>query len=91
MRLQALVEVAQTGRATDVARQTLAIAEDARAVAERVDQGTRKQFADGLATSLELINSAQNLRSAQLNAVQARFELSRARAAKVLSLAECQY
>jgi outer membrane protein TolC len=90
-RLQALIEVAQAGRASDVARQMLAIAEDARALAEHVDRGTRAQFADGLATSLELVNSAQSLRRAQLNAVQARFELSHARAAQVLSLAECQY
>jgi outer membrane protein TolC len=90
-RLQALIEVAQAGRATSVAHQLLELAQDARAVAERVDQSTRAQFADGLATSLELVSSAQSLRSAQLKAVQARFELARARAAKVLSLAECQY
>jgi outer membrane protein TolC len=91
IRLQALVEVSQAGRASDVAQKTLAIAEDARALAERVEQGARAMFADGLGTSLELINAAQDLRRAQLNAIQARFELARARSAQTLSLAECQY
>jgi outer membrane protein TolC len=90
-RLQALVEVTQAGRATQVSRQALTIAEDARSVAERLDRGTRAQYADGLSTSLELVNSAQALRRAQLNAVQARFELARARSAQLLSLAECRY
>lgn len=91
VRLQALVEVSQATRASEVARKSLTIAEDASAVAERVDQSTRTAYADGLATSLELVNSAQDLRRARLSAIQARFELVRARSAQILALAECQY
>jgi outer membrane protein TolC len=90
-RLQALLDVTQAGRATEVARQSLAIAEDSRTLAERVDQSTRAQFADGLSTSLELVNTAQALRRAQLQAAQASFELARTRAAQILALADCQY
>lgn len=91
VRLQALVEVSQAQRASDVAQQSVAIAEDARAVAERIDQSTRAMYADGLGTSLELVNSAQELRRTRLSAIQARFELARARSAQILALAECQY
>lgn len=89
-RLQALVSVTQATRAVSVRAATLKVAEQQRALAEQVDASTRTAYADGFATSLDLVVSGQALRQTQNAATLASVQLAQAQVEAVLSHAECR-
>jgi multidrug efflux system outer membrane protein len=89
-RLQALVAITQADRAVTVSSATLAVAQEQRELAESIDERTRTAYRDGIATSLELVTSAQALRQAENSSILARFQLAQAEATAVLAHAECR-
>ena len=90
-RISAVVTAAQAQRSVSVAEASRKVAEDQRDLAARVDRRTREAYAQGGATSLDLVTSAQALRQAEINLVVLEVQVSEARASAVLTNAECVY
>lgn len=87
----ASVEVLQARRAVEVADAAVRIAGRGRALAEENDRLTRRSFEVGTGTSLELIQTASDLRQAELLLVVREFELEQARVAAFLTEAACDW
>ncbi|AEI63945.1 HAE1 family efflux transporter outer membrane efflux protein [Corallococcus macrosporus] len=87
----ASVEVLQARRAVEVASTAARIAGRGRALAEENDRLTRRSFEVGTGTSLELIQTAADLRQAELALVLREFELEQARVAAFLAEAACDW
>ncbi|ABF88240.1 efflux transporter, HAE1 family, outer membrane efflux protein [Myxococcus xanthus DK 1622] len=87
----ASVEVLQARRAVEVADAAARIAGRGRALAEENDRLTRRSFEVGTGTSLELIQTASDLRQAELLLVVREFELEQARVAAFLTEAACDW
>ncbi|NVJ05011.1 TolC family protein [Myxococcus sp. AM001] len=87
----ASVEVLQARRAVQVADAAARIAGRGRALAEENDRLTRRSFEVGTGTSLELIQTAADLRQAELLLVVREFELEQARVAAFLAEAACEW
>ncbi|WP_141620529.1 TolC family protein [Myxococcus sp. AB036A] len=87
----ASVEVLQARRAVQVAEAATRIASRGRALAEENDRLTRRSFEVGTGTSLELIQTASDLRQAELLLVVREFELEQARVAAFLTEAACDW
>ncbi|GHG78174.1 TolC family protein [Comamonas sp. JC664] len=87
----ASVEVVQARRAVEVADAATRIAGRARTLAEENDRLTRRSFEVGTGTSLELIQTAADLRQAELVLVVRQFELEQARVAAFLAEAACDW
>ncbi|NOK01601.1 MULTISPECIES: TolC family protein [Myxococcus] len=87
----ASVEVLQARRAVEVAEAAVRIAGRGRALAEENDRLTRRSFEVGTGTSLELIQTASDLRQAELLLVVREFELEQARVAAFLTEAACDW
>lgn len=83
------VEVARARRTLEVAQSLLTIATEGQALAERLDQMTRRSFEMGRATSLELVQSAVGLRQAELTLALRQLEWMQARIDALLAEASC--
>lgn len=82
-------EIGRGRRALEVAAALLAVATEGQALAERLDQMTRRSFEIGRATSLELVQSAVGLRQAELTLVLRQLEWMQARIDSLLAEAHC--
>jgi outer membrane protein TolC len=82
-------ERSKAHRGEEVAASLLTVATEARALAERLDVMTRRSFEIGRATSLELVQSAQTLRQADLALALRQFEWIQARLDALLTEARC--
>jgi outer membrane protein TolC len=85
------LEVARTRRGVEVAEALVKTTAEARALAEQTDQLTRRSFEIGRASSLELVQSAANLRQAELALALREFELVQARLDAFLTEARCDW
>lgn len=83
-------EVARARRAEGVAKSLVEAAAQARELAQKTDQLTRRSFEIGRATSLELVQSAVALRQAELALALREFEWVQARLEAFLTEASCE-
>ena len=83
------LDVARARRGLAVARDLVAAATEARDLALRLDEMTRRSFTIGRATSVDVVQSASTLRLAELTLAQRLFELERARVVALLVEARC--
>ena len=90
-RRQVSFEVARARRGVAVSESLLKSAREARALAERTDQLTRRSFEIGRASSLELVQTAAALRQADITLATREFELVQARLDAVLTEATCNW
>jgi outer membrane protein TolC len=90
-RRSAIVQVAQADRGVRVAQDSLEVAQRARDLAAEVDRLTRRGFAEGSGTSLELVVAAQALRQAEINLALKDFDLLRAKITAALAVANCDF
>jgi outer membrane protein, multidrug efflux system len=86
---EAEVDRARTRRGEQVATDLLAEAQASRDLALEADRMTRRSFEAGASTSLEMVQSAQLLRQAELVLAARQFELHTARFAALISEASC--
>jgi outer membrane protein, multidrug efflux system len=86
---QADLDRARALRGVRVATDLLAEAQASQALATEADRMTRRSFEVGASTSLELVQSAQLLRQAELALAARQFELHTARFAALISEASC--
>jgi len=91
LRLQALLDVTQAGRAVTVARDLLLIAQQRRELADRIDRRTREGYQHGMGTSLDLVTSAHALRQAEIDLALSQFRAAQARIDSLLANADCSY
>ncbi|MBU8896661.1 TolC family protein [Corallococcus sp. H22C18031201] len=85
------VEVVRARRQVEVARSTRDIAARERALAEESDRLTRRSFEVGTGTSLELVQSAGDLRRAELELVVREFQYQQAQVDAFLAEAACDW
>lgn len=85
------VEVSRARRNVEVAQRLLATAVEARALAARTDEMTRRSFEVGRAGSLELVQSAAALRQADVTLASREYESVQARADAFLTEARCDW
>ena len=90
LRRSVAVEVERARRAEDVAKALVTAAREARDLAEKTDELTRKSFQIGRATSLELVQSAAVLRQAELTLALREFEWVQARLDAFMTEAQCE-
>jgi outer membrane protein, multidrug efflux system len=90
-RVNAVVSSAQAGRSVSVSDASRRVAAEQRDLAARIDERTRDGYARGAGTSLDLVVSAQSLRQAEINLAVLDVQTGQARAAAVLTNAECFY
>lgn len=90
-RLAAIVSAAQAKRNVTVSRNDRDVSKSQRDYAARIDLRTRDAYAHGKGTSLDLVTSAQDLRTAEIDLAILDFQYSEARASAVLENAECTY
>ncbi|MFL5321011.1 MAG: TolC family protein [Myxococcaceae bacterium] len=83
-------EVARARRGVEVAEELFKSAKDARDLARRSDELTRKSFEIGRSTSLELVQSAIVLRQAELTLALREYELVQARLDALMTEARCE-
>jgi outer membrane protein TolC len=83
------VEVAQARRGIALAESLRLTAQGAREAAARTDELTREAFREGVATSLELVQSAADLRAAERTLALRELDLVQARVDALLAEAEC--
>jgi outer membrane protein TolC len=83
-------ELTRSGRAVVVAQAVLGEAQAARELALDIDRMTRRSFETGAATSFELVQSAQQLRQAELALATRGFELLGARVTALLAEGSCE-
>jgi outer membrane protein TolC len=76
-------------RGVQVASELLAEAQVSRDLAREADRMTRRSFEVGAATSLEMVQSAQLLRQAELSLAARQFELQTARFGALIAEAAC--
>jgi outer membrane protein, multidrug efflux system len=86
---EAAVDRSRSVRGVRVAGDLLAEAQASRDLALEADRMTRKSFEAGASTSLEMVQSAQLLRQAELALAARQFELHTARFAALVSEATC--
>ncbi|MBK7535246.1 MAG: TolC family protein [Myxococcales bacterium] len=89
IRRGARLEITRARRGQAVAETLVTVAAESRALAERLDQMTRRSFEIGRATSLELVQSAVGLRQAELALALRQFEWMQARLDALLTEARC--
>lgn|GEM_PF-273827 len=85
------VEVAQARRGVEVSQASRDISSQERVLAEENDRLTRRSFEVGTGTSLELIQTAAQLRQAELALVVREFQLEQARVEAFLAEAACDW
>lgn len=85
------IEVAKARRSVEVAESLLRTAKEARALAGRTDDMTRRAFEVGRAGSLDLVQSAQTLRLADVTLAAREYEWVQARADAFLAEARCDW
>lgn len=85
------IEVARARRAVEVAERLLATATEARALAGKTDEMTQRSFEVGRAGSLDLVQSAQALRQADVTLAAREYESVQARADAFLTEARCDW
>lgn len=90
-RRDAVVEVSRAHRSVQVAEERLKTAMEARQLAERADQLTRRSFEIGRATSFELVQSASALRQADVSLAVREYEWVDARLSAFLTEATCEF
>jgi multidrug efflux system outer membrane protein len=90
-RLNAIVGSAQAMRLVGVRQAARDVAKREVDLAKQIDDRTRSGYAQGLGTSLDLVTSAQALRQAEIDLAVLDFQVAGARAAAVLTNAECLY
>lgn len=90
-RRTAQVEVEQTRRAVAVADATRQVAAQQRDLAKESERLARVAFANGKATSFELVDAGKTLREAELNLAVQEYEVVRARLAAILAVATCTW
>jgi multidrug efflux system outer membrane protein len=90
-RLNAIMGAARAKRAVDVARTERDVSKTERDLAAQIDTVTRDAYARGHGTSLDLVTSAEQLRSAEINLVLLDFQYAEARASAVLENAQCTF
>lgn len=83
------LDVARARRGLSVAQDLVTSATEARDLALRLDEMTRRSFTIGRATSVDVVQSASTLRLAELTLAQRLFELERARVFALLVEARC--
>lgn len=87
----ATVEVTRARRNVGVSETLVKTASDARELAAKTDQLTRRAFEVGRGSSLELVQSGAALRQAELSLALREFELVQARLDAFLSEARCDW
>lgn len=85
------LEVSRARRGVEVAQKLLSTAAEARALALRLDEMTRRSFEVGRAGSLELVQSAAALRQADVALAAREYESVQARAVAFLTEARCDW
>lgn len=85
------IEVSRARRAVEVAERLLATATEARVLAGKTDEMTRRSFEVGRAGSLDLVQSAQALRQADVTLAAREYESVQARADAFLTEARCDW
>lgn len=90
-RRQVSIEVSRARRAVDVAERLLATAVQARELAGKTDEMTQRSFEVGRAGSLDLVQSAQALRQADVTLAAREYESVQARADAFLTEARCDW
>jgi multidrug efflux system outer membrane protein len=88
---QVSLEVARSRRSVSVSQALVASATKARTIAAQLDQLTRRLFEVGRGSSLELVQSAQALRQADVALATREFELVQARLDSLLTEALCDW
>ena len=88
-RRKATIESVQALRAVAVSENNLRVSEKTRDLALESDRLTRASYTEGRGTSLELVNSANTLRQAEINLAVREFELVQARLSAALVLSTC--
>ena len=89
-RREVFFEVERARRGEEVARKLVEAAQSARELALQTDRLTRRSFEIGRATSLELVQTAVNLRQAELNLALREFEWVQARLDAFLTRSLCR-
>ena len=90
-RLNAIMNATRAKRAVGLARTERDVSKTERDLAAQIDTRTRDAYAQGHGTSLDLVTSAEQLRSAEINLVLLDFQYAEARAAAVLENARCTF
>ncbi len=90
-RRAAQIEVEQSRRAVTVAEATRVVVAQQRDLAKESERLARVAFANGKATSFELVDAGKSLREAELNLAVQEFQVVRARLVAVLALATCTW
>lgn len=85
------IELQRARRGVRVARDSVAVATQARDAALQIDEMTQKTFRAGMSTSLELVIAASALRQSEVTLALREFDLVRAEVAAALSLASCPW
>jgi outer membrane protein TolC len=91
VRRTASIELEQARRAIVVTESARQVAEQARALARESERLARLAFELGKATSFELIDAGQKLRSAEINLAVKELGVVQARIAAYLALASCEW
>jgi len=91
VRLNAITSSARTRRAVEVARSDRDVSTTQRNLAAQIDTRTRDGYRRGLGTSLDLVTSAEQLRSAEISLAVLEFQYAEGRAAAVLESAQCAF
>jgi outer membrane protein TolC len=86
---EAEVEVAQAMRAVNVAQANLEVSKRSREIAKQSAELARIAFLNGSGTSFDLVDTARQLREAELDLAIKEFEVVRAKLAALLALATC--
>src|SRR6185369_16983436 len=90
-RRNAAIQVTQARRGVDVADENRRVAERARDLARETERLSRIAFQAGTGTSLDLIESARNLRQAEIQLALQEFGLVQARIAALLAVSRCRW
>ena len=90
-RINAIVTSARAERAITVLQSSRDVVRQQRDLAARVNERTRKGYAQGMGTSLDLVTSAQALRQSEISLAILDFQVAQARASAYLVNAECTY
>jgi outer membrane protein TolC len=85
------VEAAQSARKVEVAEQARVLSERSRDLAKETARLSQVSFDAGSSTSFELVESAQQLREAELNLALREFEVVRAKITALLARSNCAF
>ncbi|MGC4088274.1 MAG: TolC family protein [Polyangiaceae bacterium] len=89
VRRRALIEVNQAVRGVQVAEANLAVSHKGHEIAAERARLTRIAYVNGTGTSFDLVDAAQRLRQAELDAAVREFQLLQAKITALLALATC--